>query len=456
MNMASQQLGNDYNLEIHRLSTVQDEMARLDDLIANWHDTEATAATAASSERRAEEDQLLSWARLQAQVANDTTNNRMKATEQAMKEASMPQQTRDSIQSVATLSKDMDITNVSELIQLHERSGEFAHLGSLGDLQKHEAAVALKEAMISKANAIPGAQVTGDEIAAISAAVQRLTGVPELEMTSAAYSARRTSYINDYRSRNSYAGSVPPRPGAATTEGSGERVAVEGQLTPNDILTQWMDRRKELEAELEGGLPSAPTYEDVRARASEQYQPRSAKETRAAYKEEMDQQQQMRDLVSQFPKEQRILMQAGRNAQRYADGDLEAISELSETEGDAATFIREQLQAGTLSMNEIIPYAKRIAEAENMDGSPEEVVGARDRILSDAMAGLMSSYRNTLPSGDIAQAAKENVRLEAQNAQMVGMSKQGVDYDSNAPTEADRRQDPDYIPNEETYRSLLE
>ena len=33
MQMASQELGNDYNLELHRLSMLQDEMARIDDMI---------------------------------------------------------------------------------------------------------------------------------------------------------------------------------------------------------------------------------------------------------------------------------------------------------------------------------------------------------------------------------------------------------------------------------------
>lgn len=457
MNMAATQLGNDYNLEIHRLSTLQDEMARLDDLIANWHDTEATAATQASSERRAQQDQMLAWYRLQSDIVDRTSDNKRQAREMAQKEASMPQQTRDAIQSIASRSSNNMSETVMQLAGSIERSGEFSNLASLPELQRHEAAVALKEAMTSRAASIPGFQNSAAEQAIITRTVNRLTGINPAEMSTAAYATRRSALLNNYERKYGYAGSVPPRPGAATpAEGEAAEVSIEGQLTPNDILKKWMDRRQELEDELASGLPSAPTYEDVRSLAAEQYQPRTARQTREEYQQQIDQQNQIRETVSQFPKDQRILMQAGRNAQRFSDGDIDAIGSLSDTESSAAQFIREQLQAGTLSMNELIPYATKIAEAEGMDASPEDVVSARDRILSDAMSGLMASYRNTLPSGDVAQSARQNVMAEAQGAQQVGATRQGVDYDPNAPTDADRRQDPNYIPSEDVYRSLLE
>ena len=120
----------------------------------------------------------------------------------------------------------------------------------------------------------------------------------------------------------------------------------------------------------------------------------------------------MRESIQSMPKDQRILMQASRNGQRAADGDIDAIGDLSDAETNAGAFIREQLQNGTLSMNDLIPYATRIAEAEGLDDT-EKVVSSRDRILSDAMAGLMVSYRSTLPAADVSKSTNATNLEEA-------------------------------------------
>ena len=307
------------------------------------------------------------------------------------------------------------------VIEKVRASGEFANLSSLEPLQRQEAAVALKEALLSKRSQIPAYIADPNDESNIVSFVNSLTGVNPIEMTPAAYASARATFVAKEKRENSYAGNIPVnsllgKGGPSVSEG--ERESAEGAVGPSDILKSLMDRRKALEDKLAQGSPDAPTYEEVRSLANQQYQPRAPQETRREYTAQTEQMEQMRNVVSDFPKDQRILMQAGRRAQRYADGDTAAIDNLTDVETQASEFIMDQLQNGTLSMNEIIPYATRIAEAGQMDGSPEDVVSARDRILSDSMAGLMASYRNTLPSNDVTKTAKAAVLEEARASQL--------------------------------------
>ena len=409
MQMASTQLGNDYNLELHKISTLQDEMIRIDDLIAGWHDTEVAAAAAVSANMRSDRDYKL---KLKIE-ANSVTQARSAlgntAAQAADKMASMPEQTRNSIQALATHFKDMVYTDVNDMLEGVITKGEFSNLASLKPLQRQEAAVALKESLLSRAAQIPQHVNSTQDIANITSLVKDLTGVEPAAMTAALYASNKATFVARYKRENSRAGGAPKNesgPDGGSVSGS---VSDDGKPDSGDILKSLMERRKELEAELSKDSPDSPTYEDVRSLANEQYQPRKARETRRDYKTQVDSQEQMREMVSGFPKDQRILMQAGRKAQRSADGDESAITELTGLEGDAASFIMDQLQNGTLSMKDIIPYATRIAEAGQMDGSPEDIVSARDRILSESMSGLMSNYRNTLPSADVNGMSKKEV-----------------------------------------------
>ena len=421
MQMAATQLGNDYNLEIHKLAVLQDEMARVDDLIAGWHDTEVASATARSAQSRSDRDYELKVRKAAADVANNQTQNSNAAAAAAIKLSTMPSQTRAAIQNVASQYQDVVDTTMVGVIEKVRASGEFANLSSLEPLQRQEAAVALKEALLSKRSQIPAYIADPNDESNIVSFVNSLTGVNPIEMTPAAYASARATFVAKEKRENSYAGNIPVnsllgKGGPSVSEG--ERESAEGAVGPSDILKSLMDRRKALEDKLAQGSPDAPTYEEVRSLANQQYQPRAPQETRREYTAQTEQIEQMRNVVSDFPKDQRILMQAGRRAQRYADGDTAAIDNLTDVETQASEFIMDQLQNGTLSMNEIIPYATRIAEAGQMDGSPEDVVSARDRILSDSMAGLMASYRNTLPSNDVTKTAKAAVLEEARASQL--------------------------------------
>ena len=191
-------------------------------------------------------------------------------------------------------------------------------------LQRQEAAVALKESLLSRAAQIPQHVNSTQDIANITSLVKDLTGVEPAAMTAALYASNKATFVARYKRENSRAGGAPKNesgPDGGSVSGS---VSDDGKPDSGDILKSLMERRKELE-------------------------------------------------------------------------------------GDAASFIMDQLQNGTLSMKDIIPYATRIAEAGQMDGSPEDIVSARDRILSESMSGLMSNYRNTLPSADVNGMSKKEV-----------------------------------------------
>ena len=413
MNMASTELGNDYNLEIHRLGWLQDEMARLDDMIAGWHDTEASAAGTRDENWRKDQDLRHRRNQLQQKIDTERTDNKITARQAAVSDAQIPDSTKQAIGRIAT--SDYSATNMSELGA--KLINDFPNLASLPQkLQRQQAAVAINDAMLAK---FAGQELVGEETQAIRRAdalntASALTGVPQAEISAALYSSARSAHIANFEREYSYAGSLVPMEGMSPEQkDAAVAAAAERQKNASDILKKWMARRDKLAAEFEGGMPAAPSYEDVRARAGEMYQPITAREAREGYAEQVDRDRLMRETVSEMPKDQRILMQAARRGQRFVDGDTDAVfgpgheergeSGLSESELMAAGFIKQQLQAGTLSMNDLIPYATRIAEAEGLDDS-EKVVSSRDRILADAMGALMGDYRNTLPAADVSRS----------------------------------------------------
>ena len=280
-------------------------------------------------------------------------------------------------------------------------------------LQRQQAAVALNDSLMAKMGGIPLApgETTGGRRATALATASKLTGIPENEITASGFSAARSAHIAEFERKYSYAGRVGSTAGMTPQE---KQAALESQekqqKQASDILKKWMARRDMLAEQLDGGMPSAPTYEDARSRANEMYQPITPREAREGHKERTQQDEALRASIQSMPKDQRILMQAARRGQRFADGDTDAVfgpghkergnSGLAESELMAAGFIKEQLKNGTLSMSDVIPYATRIAEAEGLDDSAK-VVSSRDRILADAMGALMGDYRNTLPANDL-------------------------------------------------------
>lgn len=402
MNMASQELGNDYNLEIHRLGFLQDEMARLDELIAGWNSDEVAAAGKRDENWRKDRDFSHKRNQLQQKIDTERTDNKLKARQEAEKDAELSESAKSSIGRIAT--SDFLATTMSGLTANIMNSGELAGLAELEQpLQRQQAAVSIEAALMAKMSGMPllENETLVDRKTEALRAASRLTGVPAAQISQSQFAAARSTHIAKFERENSYAGRLGAMPGATPEEKEAALAAAEArQKQSSDILNKWMDRRDKLAEQLEGGMPSAPTYEEVRSRAGEMYQPITAKEARSGYRERTQQDAQIRESIQSMPKDQRILMQASRNAQRAAGGDEGAIGNMSEAEMEAGFFIQEQLKNGTLSMNDLIPYATRVAEAEGLDDT-EKVVSSRDRILSDAMAGLMTSYRSTLPANDI-------------------------------------------------------
>lgn len=402
MNMASQELGNDYNLEIHRLGFLQDEMARLDELIAGWNSDEVAAAGKRDENWRKDRDFSHKRNQLQQKIDTERTDNKLKARQEAEKDAELSESAKSSIAKIAT--SNFKNTTMATLTNDVITSGEFAGLASLEHpLQRQQAAVSIEAALMAKMSGMDlvDNETMEDRRAEALLTASKLTGVPAAQISQSQFAAARSTHIAKFERENSYAGRLGPMPDATPEEKEAALAAAEArQAQSSDIVNKWIARRDKLAEQLEGGMPSAPTYEEVRSRAGEMYQPITAKEARSGYRERTQQDAQIRESIQSMPKDQRILMQASRNAQRVADGDIDAIGDLSDAETNAGAFIREQLQNGTLSMNDLIPYATRVAEAEGLDDT-EKVVSSRDRILSDAMAGLMTSYRSTLPANDI-------------------------------------------------------
>ena len=414
MNMASQELGNDYNLEIHRLGFLQDEMARLDDLIAGWNSDEVAAAGKRDENWRKDRDFSHKRNQLQQKIDTERTDNKLKARQEAEKDAELSESAKSSIAKIATSSYTSQ--SMAELTNEVITSGEFAGLAALEQpLQRQQAAVSIEAALMAKMSgmALAEGETMSDRRSSALLTASKLTGVPSAQISQSQFAAARSAHIAMFERENSYAGRLGAMPGATPEEKEAALAAAEAQQKKSsDILKKWMDRRDKLAGQLDGGMPSAPTYEEVRSRAGEMYQPITAEEARSGYRERTQQDAQMRESIQSMPKDQRILMQASRNGQRAADGDIDAIGDLSDAETNAGAFIREQLQNGTLSMNDLIPYATRIAEAEGLDDT-EKVVSSRDRILSDAMAGLMVSYRSTLPAADVSKSTNATNLEEA-------------------------------------------
>lgn len=411
MSMASQELGNDYNIELHRLTMLQDEMANLDDMISNWHNAETQLVGK-------EQDQRMEILRFnqkvevdRANIADRATDNAMTAHQIAVKEIAVPRETAKKISDLSDPKQYAGVFDAQGLLDRVRTQEDFSEIrGLTNDVQRQRAALDLSTALTNRLQSAPGgADITAADRALINQWVQNETGVGEDQLTQAQFARNRNVFINNYVGKNSYAGSTRNmlRAGGA---GQQTEAAAEAVNQRSEILQMWIDRRAELAGKLET-TPDAPSYEDVRSRAREMYDPTSsAGEARAQYKEMQEArsaEEEARRAIQAAPKDQRILMKAARSAQR-GEGDLLSTgatgpneAEINLSELDSATFIQQSIKDGTLSMDRLIPYATSIAQAENIDGSPEDVVSARDRILSGAMHGLYRNYMDTLPSNDL-------------------------------------------------------
>jgi hypothetical protein len=415
MQMASQELGNDYNIELHRLSMLQDEMARLDDMISNWHQTETELVGTQGTQRLAVLRYNLDVEKEKNDVANDTADNRRESYKMAVGETAVPSATSRKIAEIADPQAYQGQIDGVSLVNAVAGGADWSDLRGLENpVQRQRAAIDLKEAMEAKLTSTPDWAARTDaekrtDMTAISRFVIDQTGVAENQLTQRSWAANRNQFLETLTNKFGYGGTTR---NLVEAEMPGEATDAEVVQQRSEILKKWMDRRNELAEQMQE-TPSAPRYEDVRRRAREMYDPTSsAREAREQYSQLQEQraaEEQARQAIRAAPKDQRILMKAIREAQRSLPGEtaLEQTTgphsfDVNMQELDAVSFIHSSMQDGTLTMDRLIPYATSIAEAEHLDGSPEDIVAARDRILAGAMQSLYRNYQSTLPSNDLA------------------------------------------------------
>jgi len=419
MSLASQELGNDYNMEMTRLGVLQDELARIDDLIADWHKTETDAVVKAGEAAVANKMTVAKYnldvGKARAAVGNRRAINSLNAAKYGASQADLPEDVSKIISSLndptsqygwnttegaaAVMSGAMDLVDLSQIRSLAPVQKVRAAMDLYGVLNTR-----MMEGKVDKSRL----QV---ERKALKGLVARETGVNVNQMTEAGYARLRNTVIKQSKKEFGSGGSTKGMDfidAREPEEGKKDAPTMEKQRSA--ILKMWMNRKGELEDELEE-RPDAPVYEDVRERAREMYDPSAdPKEATRRYdelQEGRDLQQKAEEAIQAIPADQRILMQVARQAQKnrskVGKGDSSVVGALltnTQAEGDAAEFMIDAMKKGHLTMDEVVGYATKIAQADNIEGSPESIVESRDRMLTRAMQSLYASYEETLPGSE--------------------------------------------------------
>ena len=420
MSLASQELGNDYNMEMTRLRFLQDELARIDDLIADWHKTETDAVVKAGEAAVANKMKVarynLDVGKARAAVGNRRAINSLNAAKFGASQADLPEDVSKIISAVNDPKSQYAWNTVVGAVSAMKGATttvDLSEIKSLAPVQKVRAALDLYGVLNARMMASPSLakERLGTEQKRLKELVATEAGITVNQMTEAGYARLRNTVIKQSKKEFGSGGSTKGMDFIDAREpAEGKKDAPTMEKQRSAILKMWMDRKGELEAELEE-RPEAPVYEDVRERAREMYDPSAdPKEATRRYdelQEGRDLQQKAKEAIQAIPADQRILMQVARQAQKnrskVAEGDYKSVGELltkTQAEDNAAEFMIDAMKKGHLTMDEVVGYATKIAQADNIEGSPESIVESRDRMLTRAMQSLYASYEETLPASE--------------------------------------------------------